>query len=488
MKRWILAACLVVVGLPAIARGQCETLEAQWLQPSDGVASFGYLGDIEGDLLVVGAKDDGTRVPYGGSAYVFRRDSSGTWIEEQKLYPEDPAVRDHFGFSVATNGNQILVGALGDDDMGENAGVIYVFLHTTGGWSQTQKLFTSDIAAGDAIGTDVSIDGDLAVIGCQGDDDLGSRSGSAYVFRFDGSLWKQEQKLLAHDGGSEDHFGFSTSVHQNSIAVGTLLRGAAYVYRFDGMSWIQEQKLSGPMLEYGWEVSIRGDRLLVGDPADSTQALGAGTAYVYRFDGSQWVEQQRLYAADASEGRHLGFSIDQADSLAVIGSVDIITWMNAGTAYSFRFDRSHWLEEKKLIPHNSYYGDAFGHSVSVSDQTALVCRFGDPWYPGGTAYTYDTTPLALHATPPSAAPGDTLTLASEGGSPGTASAIVLVDLAGTATFVPLAFTLLPASTCSWSFAGTVPPGLSGLTMGFQSFGFSVFGHVLASAPQNVLFL
>ena len=53
---------------------------------------------------------------------------------------------------------------------------------------------------GDVFGWSVSIDGDTAVIAAYGDNDNGSDSGSAYVFRFNGSQWTQEAKLLASDG------------------------------------------------------------------------------------------------------------------------------------------------------------------------------------------------------------------------------------------------------------------------------------------------
>ena len=33
------------------------------------------------------------------------------------------------------------------------------------------------------------------------------RSGSAYVFRFDGTTWVEEAKLLASDGQEEDELG-----------------------------------------------------------------------------------------------------------------------------------------------------------------------------------------------------------------------------------------------------------------------------------------
>jgi hypothetical protein len=58
----------------------------------------------------------------------------------------------------------------------------------------------------------VSISGDAAVMGARWDDDNGSHSGSAYIFRYDGAAWVQEAKLLAAGGAAYDYFGASLSI------------------------------------------------------------------------------------------------------------------------------------------------------------------------------------------------------------------------------------------------------------------------------------
>jgi len=46
-----------------------------------------------------------------------------------------------------------------------------------------EKLVASDVAAGDLFGSDVSIANGRIVIGAYGDDDNGSNSGSAYIYK-----------------------------------------------------------------------------------------------------------------------------------------------------------------------------------------------------------------------------------------------------------------------------------------------------------------
>ncbi len=179
--------------------------------------------------------------------------------------------------------------------------------------TEWQKLVANDGAAGDEFGRSVSISGDTAIVGAHWDDDNGSDSGSAYVFHFDGSQWIQQQKLTANDATSGDRFGVSVSISDDTAIVGTHFgdggaasSGSAYIFRFDGSQWVQQQKLvADDAAEYdgfGYSVSISGDIAIVGAYVDDDDGWNSGSAYVFHFDGSQWVQQQKLTADDAAAG------------------------------------------------------------------------------------------------------------------------------------------------------------------------------------------
>ena len=57
----------------------------------------------------------------------------------------------------------------------------------------------------------MSVSGDVAVVGAFWDNDAGDKSGSAYVYRYDGSGWSAEQKLTASDAWAAREFGFRAS-------------------------------------------------------------------------------------------------------------------------------------------------------------------------------------------------------------------------------------------------------------------------------------
>ena len=102
-----------------------------------------------------------------------------------KLTASDATADDAFGWRVAIDGDVIVVVAVYDDDAGSSSGSIYVFRTSDGGanYGQVAKLTASDAASGDKFGWSVAIDGSTIVVGASGDEDGGSASGSAYVFR-----------------------------------------------------------------------------------------------------------------------------------------------------------------------------------------------------------------------------------------------------------------------------------------------------------------
>jgi FG-GAP repeat len=158
------------------------------LTASDGTSGdyFGYSVSISGDNAVVGAYGDDDKGTFSGSAYIFSRNypSTDSWSQTRKLTASDGTSGDRFGLSVSISGDNVVIGAAYDDDKGISSGSVYIFSRTpsTGAWSQTRKLTASDGASGDELGYSVSTSGDNVVIGAYGDNGRRAKSGSAYIF------------------------------------------------------------------------------------------------------------------------------------------------------------------------------------------------------------------------------------------------------------------------------------------------------------------
>jgi hypothetical protein len=377
----VLILILCVFALPVSALNEQQKLTA-----SDGVAEdrFGVSVCISGNTALIGAPwdENGT-----GSAYVFRYNGS-TWAEEQKLTANDGAAGDYFGYSVSISDNTALIGR---ECSGNRTGSAYVFRYDGSTWEEEQKLTASDSAAMDYFGYSVSISDNTALIGAECSE---NHTGSAYVFRYDGYTWVEEQKLTASDRATWQHFGNSVSISDNTALIGAPLvegyTGSAYIFRYDGSTWVEEQKLiasdGATWDEFGNSVSISGNTALIAADCSGNRT---GSAYVFRYDGSTWAEEQKLTASDGVAMDYFGGSISISDNTALIGA----PWDENGTgsAYVFRYDGSTWVEEQKLTASDGAPGDKFG-SVSISDNAALI---GAPWDKNGTgsAYIFQAPPL-----------------------------------------------------------------------------------------------
>ena len=250
--------------------------------------------------------------------------------------------------------------------------------------TEDAKLLASDGAADDAFGVSVSVSGDTAVVGADGDDDKGNWSGSAYVYVTSGSTWTQQAKLTASDGAWPDRFGCSVSVSGDTAVVRTYYgdgmvadSGSAYVYARSGSTWTEQAKLTasdGAADDlFGYSVSVSGDTAVVGAYQDDDSGSNSGSAYVFVRSGSIWSQQAKLLPGDGAEFDWFGWSVSVDGDTAIVGALrgdGIVT--DAGSGYVFVRSGSSWTEQGKLTASDGAGGGWFGHSVSVSGETVVV--------------------------------------------------------------------------------------------------------------------
>jgi hypothetical protein len=281
--------------------------QQQKLEPSDAAAGdlFGFSVAISGETIVVGAGHfTGVQDANPGFAYVFVR-NNGVWSQQQKLAASDGTGGERFGRSVAVSGETVVVGAPGDNaGLGAFQGSAYVFVRNSGGWNEQQKLLASDAAESDEFGSSVTISGETVVIGAPDDDGgAGFRQGSAYVFVRSSGVWSQQQKLLASDAAAGHVFGGSVAISGETVVIGR--RSSAYVFVRSSGVWSQQQQLlpPGPAANsnFGASVAISGETVVVGaDFDDGPTAQDQGSAYVFVRSSGVWSQQQKLVASDGA--------------------------------------------------------------------------------------------------------------------------------------------------------------------------------------------
>jgi hypothetical protein len=349
--------------------------------PGDGAAGdyFGWSASLKGNYSIVGTPFNNDSA---GAAYIFRLDGS-SWIEEQKLVASDGLSGDWFGYYVALSNNYAVIGAPNND----STGAVYLFKREGSDWIEQQKLsvtgfgpfFTNYLA---------SISGDYIIIGTPFSD---SSRGSAHIFWRDGNNWIKLQKLSPSDSITTTYFGSSVSIFKDRAIVGAAFgnfwTGSAYIFKREGTTWIEEQKITasdGVGLNYfGIAVSMFGEYVIVG-------AMGAQSAYIFKKENTSWSEEQKLIASDGSSGRdYFGASVSIWEDYVVIGAPGDDS--SSGSAYIFNYSGSNWVERTKLTAPDRIKNDIFGVSASISGNNIIIGVAGDDdnGENSGSAYIYN---------------------------------------------------------------------------------------------------
>ena len=140
--------------------------------------------------------------------------------DECKLTASDAVSGDVFGFATAIDGDELLIGAENHDVVGVGSGAVYAYRRVGSEYEEIQKIVPAGLAAGDAFGSAIAIDGDVAVIGARL---AKGGNGSAYVFRLVDGQWVEEQELVGlfgEVGPEQGQFGRAVAISGPWIAVG----------------------------------------------------------------------------------------------------------------------------------------------------------------------------------------------------------------------------------------------------------------------------
>lgn len=225
---------------------------------------------------------------------------------------------------------------------------------------------------------------------------------------FNGSNWVYFQssvlpnivhpmEQVASDGVVGDQFGFSVAIDGNYAIIGAPLddigangdQGSAYIFFFNGTTWVEQAKLSAVGGEasdnFGSSVAISGDYAIVGAPRDNVGANSdQGSAYIFIRSGTTWTQQSNFSGNSATADDRFGSSVSIDGIYAAIGAPndDVGANTNQGTAYVFVRSGVNWTQQDyKTLPSGAA-NDEFGRSVSISGIFLAVGAPNDE-QPGG---------------------------------------------------------------------------------------------------------
>ena len=169
--------------------------------------------------------------------------------------------------------------------------------------------------------------------------------------------------------------------------------GSAYIYHYDGENWLEMDiitALGSPICDqYGNSAGISqdGEYAVVGAPNDDENAESAGAAYLYQRSESEWILLSKIIADDGELGESFGWSTYITyNFLFISASHDDDNGDDSGSIYIYENNGTQWLFHSKLIASHDTSSDKFGYSISVSDNLLIA---GTYCYDQGEAFIFN---------------------------------------------------------------------------------------------------
>ncbi len=408
MRNASVVALLVSVVLASVMFASGLDAE-QKLTARDGSSldRLGYSVAISRDTIVAGSIMDSIGPSSEqGSATVFTR-SANVWAEQATLIALDGASQDAFGVSVAIDGDTIAVGAY-KDATGETLlqGSVYIFVRNGDQWTQQAKLVATGGDENDVFGYSVALDGNTLVVGAPGRDTELAAYGAAYVFVRTGNTWTQQAMLQHAVGWTSDNYGLAVAIDGETLVVSTgrhdvgtkQNQGAAWVYTRSGGTWTERAKLTASDAasfdEFGCSVDIDGDTIVVGSFAPIGANDYQGAAYIFQRSGGLWREETKLTIAEGAVNDRFGFSVALEGDTAVVGAIgdDVGNHQNQGTISIFKRSGNGWsLHAKRTVSDGDLF-DNVGYCVGISGDDIAAGTPGDN-LSQGSVYVFSASAL-----------------------------------------------------------------------------------------------
>lgn len=390
---------------------QTTYIKASNTGDSDG---FGTTLANSGDTLVITALGedsaatsiDGNQADNSaadaGAVYVFVQ-RGDHWEQQAYLKTNDTAPGDYFGGALAIEGDTLVASKWMTADPTyqrappDRPGAVYVFTRSAAHWAQAARLVSPDAAAGDRFGYSLALSGDTLIIGAPSD----GGDGSVFEFTRVNGEWKPHAKLKASQPMAGAAFGYTVAMSSDTLVVTAPFdsraanrAGAAYVYVRSATGWTLQQRLvpdaSSNDANFGYAVSVLGDRVLIGAPRiqsiiSALTTTSPGEVFAYERAGGAWTQKQVLKAILPRQNDGFGIAAVLTATTALIGACNDPSGARgigadasrldaayAGSSYLFAMDTTGWKVATYLKSSNADALDSFGIASVIAGDSAII--------------------------------------------------------------------------------------------------------------------
>jgi hypothetical protein len=294
---------------------------------------FGASVSVSGERIAVGAPHNVDLTSGYGGAYVFEH--STNWLPPAALTltngklasPSDVAKDEEFGKSVAIGGDYVVVGGYGFTFAAGRAWFYYKDNVTPNSWSNDFIPTPLRIISGDAFGWSTALSSEgYAFVAAVGDGEIKNLGGQLFLFQRTSGGWIPAGTLpdpITNDLTDGAQFGSSVSANAKQLVVGAAGANSAYMFRLEGAAWNQKAKLLGSKSatsdEFGGSVSTDGTTIVTGAHFHSPGSVSHG-GIVYFFDAGTYKELANFTLAAPAADDELGASVAVSGTWAIAGA------------------------------------------------------------------------------------------------------------------------------------------------------------------------
>lgn len=306
-----------------------------------------------------------------------------------------------YSVSISSDGTIVAIGAINNDENGQNSGHVRVYQESGGVWTQIGQDIDGEVQC-DQSGFCVSLSnlGHRVAISSVNNDENGINAGHVRVYENINGIWSQVGQDIDGDAAF-DRFGWSISLSGpgDILAIGAPFNdgngpeaGHVKVYEDINGVWTQvgqdiEGEAPGDSFGRAVYLSEQGDRVAIGGPTNDGSALNAGHVRIYENINGVWTQIGQDIDGDAQFDL-FGFSV----SLSSLGDrVAIGTPFNdaignlAGQVKVYEYINGVWSQIGQDI-NGEAAEDQSGWSISMSNAGNRVA-IGAPYNDGNLTST-----------------------------------------------------------------------------------------------------
>ena len=262
------------------------------------------------------------------------------------FYPTQNVSGIYFGHDVDMDGNEVISSSLTSPLL--SMPKVYLF-NISGGIAQTDTFSPEDASL--AFGSSISIGNGYIVAGDPTHDLSATDAGAAYVYKKTNGSYEFFQKITAPDASAADHFGEFVKIQDNFLYISAvkdtepgqdpeLDSGSVYVYSFNGTQWIFQQKITAAVqnshvFEFGSKIETEGNTVII---SSYSQFEGYMRLHTYTQGNSGLVLMNQATPLDNAEGRLRDFHLSEGllyqitvgmpDSGGYFNEVEILQFAN----------------------------------------------------------------------------------------------------------------------------------------------------------------